>query len=204
VEDEELLRRWAGGDRDAGNDLVRRHFSAVYRFFQRRTAPAEAEDLTQRTFEVVLDKDASFSGRGSFRSYLFGVARNQLLMHLRKEGRKAGREVPVDGTQPGPSFSPSGQVAAKQEQKVLLRAMRTLPIDQQIALELFYWEGLSNAEVASVLDVRPTTITTRLWRARDLIREALSRMDVSESVAESTIVDLDKWARSLRDLVDEQ
>jgi RNA polymerase sigma-70 factor (ECF subfamily) len=204
VDDDELLRRWAGGDRDAGNDLVRRHFSAVYRFFQRRTPAAEAEDLTQRTFEVVLHKQVTWQGRGSFRSYLFGIARNQLLMHLRKEGRKAGREVAVEGTHPGPTFSPSGQVAAKQEQKVLLRAMRTLPIDLQIALELFYWEGLSNAEVAEVLDVRPTTITTRLWRARDSIRDALAHMDIADSVAESTVVDLDKWARSLRDLVDER
>jgi RNA polymerase sigma factor (sigma-70 family) len=204
VEDEELLRRWLGGDRDAGNDLVRRHFTAVYRFFQRRIPPAEAEDLTQRTFEVLLEKDVAYEGRGTFRAFLFGIARNQLLMHLRKEGRKADREIAVDGTHPGPSFSPSGQVAAKQEQKVLLRAMRMLPIDHQIALEMFYWEGMSNAEVATVLDVRPTTITTRLWRARDLIRDALSRMDVTDAVAESTVVDLDKWARSLRDLVDER
>lgn len=204
MEDEELLRRWAGGDRDAGNDLVRRHFSAMYRFFQRRLPAAEAEDLTQRTFEVLLEKEVAWEGRGSFRAYLFGIARNQLLMYLRKEGRKADREVAVEGTHPGPTFSPSGQVAAKQEQKVLLRAMRMLPIDHQIALELFYWEGLSNAEVANVLDVKATTITTRLWRARDQIREALAQMDVADDVAESTVVDLDKWARSLRDLVDER
>ncbi|MCA9710509.1 MAG: RNA polymerase subunit sigma-70, partial [Myxococcales bacterium] len=61
---------------------------------------------------------------------------------------------------------------------------------------------MSNAEIAQVLEIPRSTVTSRLWRARELLREALRTMDLSEALRQSTVGDLEGWARSLRALVD--
>lgn len=196
-----LAERWSAGDMGAGDQLVRRHFGVVFRFLRRRVGD-DAEDVSQRTFEAILGEGRRYRGEGSFRAYLLGIARNQALMHLRRHRRHEAR---VASDEPGaaPSVgSPSRHAAAREEHKVLLRALRTLPVDLQIALELFYWEDMSNAEIATVLDIPRSTVTSRLWRARELLREALRTMDISEALRRSTVGDLEGWARSLRALVD--
>src|SRR5690606_37561421 len=75
-----LLDAWRNGDADAGDELLRRHFVDVYRFFCGHLSGAgrgeDAEDLIQKTFEAcIAGRDRV---RGDFRAYLFGVARHQL------------------------------------------------------------------------------------------------------------------------------
>ena len=77
--DFELLRRWREGDAEASNQLVARHYDSVRRFFEVRLTHA-AEDLTQRTFLACIESLGKQQLHTSFRSYLFGVARNQMLM----------------------------------------------------------------------------------------------------------------------------
>jgi RNA polymerase sigma factor (sigma-70 family) len=69
--------------------------------------------------------------------------------------------------------SPSRIVALRQEQHAVLAALHELPLDLQIALELYYWEELTVGEVAQVLEVPEGTVKSRLHRARQLLRERL-------------------------------
>ena len=85
----ELLERWRRGDNVAGSCLVKRHFDAVQRFFASK-APGHNEDLIQQTFMACVEAKDAFRGDSSFRAYLFGLARFQLLSHYRKLYRARG------------------------------------------------------------------------------------------------------------------
>lgn len=197
VDDAELLEAWRGGDRAAGNDLVRRHFRPVYRFFARRVGDEPADDAVQRTFEGVVQGRDRFEGRSTFRAYLFGVARKQLLQLLRERDRQRGTAQQPDV----PATTPTARIRLAEEQKILLVALRTLPLDLQICVELFYWEEMKNVEIADVLEIPLSTVTSRLWRARELIRESLGTMDLSAALRRSTTDGLERWAASLREVV---
>src|SRR5215468_5288882 len=85
--DIELLKAWIDGDNGAGSILVRRHFDALYRFFTKKASGHE-EDLIQQTFMASVEAKDAFRGDSSFRAYLFGLARFQLLTHYRKVYRR--------------------------------------------------------------------------------------------------------------------
>ena len=196
MDDVELLRAWSSGDESAGNRLVERHFSSVFGFFRNKVD--DVDDLTQRTFLGCLEGLAKFRGESSFRAYLFGIARMQLLRHF-DERRRRGDKLDVDAMsieQLAPS--PSGIMAARQEEQLLAAALRRIPMDMQITVELYYCEELSVGEVAAVLDVAPGTIKSRLARARDLLREAIASSGVAEALQTSTIENFEGWAKRLR------
>jgi RNA polymerase sigma-70 factor (ECF subfamily) len=177
--DLQLLERWRAGDAGAGNQLVRRHFSRVFRFF-RSKLDRGAEDLAQQTFLAVVEGRDRIRDGASFKGYVFGIARRQLLLVLRKRYRRPdpidldemSMSVFVDDSDP----SPSHLVAQRQEQRLLIAALRTLPIDYQIALELHYWEEMGIADIAAVLDASPGTIKSRLSRGRSALGRAVERM----------------------------
>lgn len=195
--DHELLRAWANDDEAAGNRLVRRHFDRVYGFF-RAKVDDRPEDLVQRTFLLCLERHDRLWESASFRGFLFGIARRVLFKYF---DELAKRKLDVSVGQASIeqlSGSPSQKIAVRQEHKLLLSALRTIPIDFQITLELFYWEDASVEEIGEVLDVRPGTVKSRLSRGRTMLKEALQDMDVEAELRKSTVEGLDDWARSLR------
>ena len=86
----------------------------------------------------------------------------------------------------------------KDEQRLLLEALRALPLEYQIALELYHWEGLSGPELATVLEITEAALRSRLHRAKVALRKQLEIIASSGVVLESTLADLDQWAASLR------
>ena len=200
--DTDLLRQWQAGDENAGNALVERHFRTVYRFF-RRKADIGAEDLTQRTFLACLESRTRLDEVRSFRAFLLGIARNVYLVDQRTKGRLDKRMDRL-AHEPMPSrVSPSRVAAANQEQRLLLRALRTLAIDHQLVIELHYWEHLSTAEIAEVVGVAQGTVKWRLSKAREALREALESVAEDPAVKESTMTNLEAWAASIGKLAGE-
>jgi RNA polymerase sigma-70 factor (ECF subfamily) len=196
----ELLRAWRAGDERAGNDLVGRHAAVLYRFFGPRVPAAEVTDLAQKTFMACVEARDRVPEGVSFRAYLLGIARNKLLHHLRKRERE-GRALAAHQHAPAASIrSPSRHAAAAEEQRLLLKAIRELPLDLQLTVQLFYWEDLKIREVAAVLDVSEGTVKSRLHRAKAALREAIERLAESEDVMRSTQDNLERWARSLQAL----
>ncbi len=200
-EDQALLSAWRAGDAAAGERLFSRHFSSIYRFFANK-AGADAEDLVQQTFERCLAAADGFEGRSSFRTFLFGVARNVLREHVRRRARHRARWA--DGDLPSvhdAGLSPARFVVEKREQRVLLEALRRLPLEHQIVLELYFWEHLSGRELAEVLQEPEGTVRGRLQRARKRLERELTAVAADEGLLASTRTDLDGWAASLRDRV---
>ncbi len=195
--DAELLTAWRGGDQPSGETLFARHFQAIARFF-RNKVQGDIEELIQRTFLGCLESQDRFSGAGSFRGYLFGIARNVLLMHLRTASR---RGTPIDADEVslcelGPT--PSALVAKAQEEQLLLDALVRLPIAHQLTLELFYWEELSVADIAVALDVPVGTAATRLRRARQLLEAEMVALARSADLRDAVAGGFETWARALR------
>jgi RNA polymerase sigma-70 factor (ECF subfamily) len=195
-DDVALLDAWKSGDETKGQVLLRRYFVPLLRFF-RNKAPDVAEDLAQRTFVALLEGRERLQEASSFRAYVFGVARNQLLLHLRSAYRN-GERFDVDAW----SFvqlsgGARGAAIAEARRELLRRALQAIPVDYQIALELFYFEDLSIAEIADVLEVRGGAIKTRLSRARALLRNQLAELSDERELLDSVDADLDRWIRSL-------
>jgi RNA polymerase sigma-70 factor (ECF subfamily) len=196
--DRELLYAWRDGDSEAGNTLLRRHFGAVFRFFVTKVDDA-AEDLTQRTFLACVENLDRFREDAAFKTYALGIARRQLLMYFRHKGRKSAPVQLGERSVVELGASPSMVVAEHEEQDLLLAALRRIPADFQISLELYYWEDMTMAEVAEVLAVAEGTIKSRLSRGKEMLRQAVAEMNASEEVLSSTIANLDEWARRLRE-----
>jgi RNA polymerase sigma-70 factor (ECF subfamily) len=89
-------------------------------------------------------------------------------------------------------------VARDQDQQKLLLALRRIPLDSQVALELHYWEAMTAAEIGQVLDVPLGTAKTRLRRAKQLLEAELLALDFGPTRLDPTGSGLDTWARSVR------
>lgn len=140
-EDLALLDRWCAGDAAAGNDLFRRHFATLYRFFEHKT-DGEVDDLVQETFLQCIRSRASFQRQSTFRTYLFAIARHVLFQHWRKRATARPTidfdEISIESL----STSAGSRLAKHAERARLLAALRGLPVDQQLLLEMYYWEDL--------------------------------------------------------------
>lgn len=197
--DLELLHAWSAGDSEAGRQLFERYFAGLRRFFRGKVAEeAESDDLIQRTLLVAVERADQLSESGRVRSYLYAVARNELFAHYRRQRRMPegfdSQQVSAQDLVP----SPSGLIARRQDERALLAALRGLPLDLQITLELYYWEGMPTAELGATMGVPQSTATTRLARARELLRRALALTPTPPE----TEGDLDRWLHSIRDRID--
>lgn len=194
--DLELLERWRAGDRDAGNELFERHFDSICRFFENKIS-ADVEELVQATFLACVDNRDQFRGQSSFRTYLFSIARYQLYGYFRSK-RRDGQALDFGVTSlVDMGTSPRSQIARDEQQRLLLSALCALPLEQQILLELHYWEGMEMADLGEVFAINPTTVRTRLFRARQALREQMAKMADSPVATDMSVVDFDAWARKL-------
>jgi RNA polymerase sigma-70 factor (ECF subfamily) len=187
--DEALLDAWRGGDEDAGNALLRRHFMMITRFFERRTVH-EVEELVQATFLGCVKSSHAIPPGIPFRAYALGVARNQLLMHIRtRSRRKDGLPLNKD-VAAASSLAPSRVAAAREDQRKLLAAMGQLTEEMQTMLELHYWEQLTVREIGAVMAIPEGTIKVRLSQARRLLKDELRKSGGTSIDPEATLTSL--------------
>lgn len=174
MDDSALLDAWRGGDNDAGSQLFARNVDVLYRFFHNKVG-ADAEDLIQQTMMGCVQSRDNFRGDATFRSYLLRIARHKLYDFLRK--RTKDRVDPDFGTTSVMDLgSRLSVVAARGEAYAhVVLALRELPVDLQLVLELHYWEDMSAPEIAKVIDAPVGTVKTRIRRARQLLEERLVR-----------------------------
>jgi RNA polymerase sigma-70 factor (ECF subfamily) len=180
--DATLLAAWRDGDQRSGTLLFRRHFAAVRRFFRNKVGPDDVEDLVQRTFVGLLEAAPRFRGDSSVRVLVFSIARNQLYKFLRDRGRRLARQVDLGvSSVQALGLSPSSVVAAGQRESIVQEALQRISVDHQLVIELHYWEELPTDDIAAILEIAPTTVRTRLFRARAALDEALQELRASAS-----------------------
>lgn len=196
--DLELLDRWRAGDRRAGNELFQRHFDSIWRFFQNKIQ-GDVDELVQITFLACVRGRDQFRKECSFRTFLFTIARRELYRFLRKRHRDRNALDFGVTSLADLNTTPRSKLARRDEHKLLLRALRMMPVDQQVLLELHYWEDMGTADLAAIFEVKSGAMRTRLSRARKQLRETMDKIADKPSTSRTTASNLEAWAASLRD-----
>jgi RNA polymerase sigma-70 factor (ECF subfamily) len=170
--DAELIGLVAHGDHRAFEELHRRYARPVLGIALRRIGDrGRAEDATQDTFASLWRSAGRFDpARGKATSWLFTVARNAIVDGLRRRSETTV-DAPPDVPEPGP-----GPDAAAESEWVswrVHRAIETLPDQERTLIELAYWSGLSQSEIAGKLDVPLGTVKTRTRSALQRLADEL-------------------------------
>jgi RNA polymerase sigma factor (sigma-70 family) len=168
----------------------------VRRFFQNKVADG-IEDLIQQTFLACVQRRDSIRDPAAFKGYLFAAARSKLYDHLRVRLRSPALDFEVSSVMDA-GVSPSGVLAAREDERVLLAALRHLPVDLQIALELYYMQRVRGRDLEIALGVPPGTVRSRLRRGLEILRKRVEELSTSPEVLQETSTNLDRWAERLR------
>jgi len=197
-DDEQLYGRWASGERKAGETLIERHLDTVGRFLANKCPdPSRLEDLVATVFERCAKSLGRFGGRSSFRTYLLGIAYNVARDDLKRHVRSPKFDETITSLA-SISNSPSAIVAVREEQAMLLQALRQLPFALQAVLELHFFEELTRAEVAQVLELPDGTVASRLRKAKVELRSELEALADNPALLQATVTDLPSWVADLR------
>jgi RNA polymerase sigma-70 factor (ECF subfamily) len=167
--DERLMLAFSQGSGEAFAELFSRYKQPLFGFFRRRLADAaQAEELTQETFLVLLRSAAQYEPRALFRTYLYAVAFKILRAHRRKAIFRAtffGIQRPAK--EPATSEAPDANLCIRE-------ALGKLEGTEREILLLREFEQLSYAEIADLLHLPVNTVRSRLFRARLALREILA------------------------------
>ena len=175
----ELFTRWRDGDADAGDELLRACFEPLRRFFANKV-DAGVDDLIQKTLLHCVESKETVRDAEHFRTFLFSVARNRLFDRLRKQLRLGEHVNLSDVSLHELRTSPSSAAARDERRQIVAEALRRIPLDYQIALELTYWEGMKAPQIAAVLDLNANTVRTRITRARAALAKELERVGAAD------------------------
>jgi RNA polymerase sigma-70 factor, ECF subfamily len=181
LSDECLLRRAAAGEREALEELFRRYRTPAYRVAYRLLGnEADALDAVQEGFVKALAHLATFQGRSSFKTWLLRVVSNAALDLGRQRGRREALSLEVASLAGGepPALLVADESSAgleRLELRLLLdRALLTLSAVQRQTFVLHADAGLSYREVAEVMGISIGTVMSRLYYARQKLREFLA------------------------------
>ena len=193
--DAELLDAWREGDLRSGDALAVRYFTVIRAYFLNKV-PAEHEDLVQETFMRLSSKRDRYRGESSFRVFLFGVARMVLFEHLRAK-QKAERFDPLEQSVADLEGGRMSSLMAQHEShRVLLDALRELPLVDQELLELYYWQKLTAGEIARVQSLPERTVRSRVRAALKRVGKAYAELVGQPQVREEA--EVEGWLGELR------
>jgi RNA polymerase sigma factor (sigma-70 family) len=192
-DDDDIWRRLLAGDRDVFSEHAETIFMPVRRFFINKTD--DVRELTQRTFARVEERRHTYAATGSARSFVLGIGRMILFEYWREQARVPEvdfEELSVAQLNP----SPSSVLAARADARMLLEGLRTLTLPHQIVVELHYWEGMSDREIAEVLHENENTVRGRRTRARQRLGEIMDMLAKREALP-PTSMDFERWAKDV-------
>jgi RNA polymerase sigma-70 factor, ECF subfamily len=174
--DEALLQRVARADEDALAELYDRYGRVAYGLALRILRdPSLAEDAVQEGFVAVWRSAASFrADRAKPSTWILTLVHRRAVDLVRREERRRGE--PLESAPDPATPATDEQAGLRSRRRIVQEALRRLPDDQREALELAYYGGLTQSELAERLGVPLGTIKSRMFtglnRLRDLLAEA--------------------------------
>lgn len=178
---EGLLSRVASGDATALEALYDRHSPTLYGLLLRILAvPEDAQEVLQEVYLQIWNRASMFDGtRGSEIAWMISIARSRGIDRLRSRRLRgeretdAGREISIRPANVDTKTSMENAIAS-QESQAVRSALSELPAAQRIALELAYFEGLSQSEISARLSEPLGTVKTRMQLGMKKLRERLN------------------------------
>lgn len=170
-----LYRRYLDGDDEAMVELIRVHKDGLILYLNGITCNLSlAEELMEDTFFKLAAKRPRFSGKSSFKTWLYTIGRNAALDCLRKRSRIS--DTPLEDRYDISDERNIEQDYLREEQKISLhRAMEALSSEYRQVLYLTFFEELSNAEAATVMKKSRRQIENLLYRAKLALRSKLEK-----------------------------
>jgi RNA polymerase sigma-70 factor (ECF subfamily) len=186
--DGELIAQVLAGDESSYEVLVTRYRDYVYTIAVRIVGNEEdARDVAQEAFVRAYRALPRFRGDSKFSSWLYRIATNRALTHLKKRRRRAvtvdieaGPHVEAGAIDDGRGDEVSPEIAVRDEEfrRAVRSAVLELPEQYRVVVTLFYLEERSYKEVAATLGIPMGTLKTHLHRARALLRDILTEHDL--------------------------
>ena len=179
ADDVALIRRMVESDEAALGGLYDQWSRSLYSLVLHLLKDAdEAEDVVEETFWQAWRKASAYEpSKGAVSTWLLTIGRRKALDRLR--ARKRHREDPVRSERtfadmPSPDLDPAQNVEGKEVRENVRAALRELPVEQREVLELGYFNGLSQSEIAEATGQPLGTVKTRMRLAMQKLREPLS------------------------------
>jgi RNA polymerase sigma-70 factor (ECF subfamily) len=178
--DAALVERLRQGDGKALDELFRRHRDAAYGIAFRLVGSREdALDVVQESFIHVMRGIEGFRGQSSFRTWLYRIVTHAALDYRRWRALRTAdsldAETAVEPAATGPSHrGPQEEAADRDLRRAIDKALTNISEKNRAALVLYAIEGMSYKEVADVLGISVGTVMSRIFNARQRLRELLA------------------------------
>jgi len=173
-EDSALMLRYRDGDVAAFETLYRRHNDALFRYLLRLCRQrAAAEDVFQEVWSKIIKSRDNYRPTAKFTTFLYHVAHNCFIDHLRRNKRHGNTADIEPDSQPAGGDSPELLTEKSLARRKLDAALGSLPDEQRDVFLLYEEAGLGLDEIATITDCKRETAKSRLRYAMRKLREAL-------------------------------
>jgi len=179
------MLRLVAGHGPALNNLMERHAPKLFKYLVRSLQNEEdASDLAQETFVRVYQNRAKFDPDLKFSTWLYSIASNLVRTQFRYRSRHPQLSLDAEQPETGTTFrealledapNPSESTQTSETANAVRLAIADLPEELRTPLILSEYEDISHSEIGSILNCSTKAVETRLYRARQLLREALSK-----------------------------
>ena len=166
-----LVDACVAGDRDAMQRIYKHCSSRVYALMVRIVGSQDADDLTQQVFLQMFRKLDQFSGGSKLETWLFRLATNEALQHLRRKKRQTAQPLVAE-----PSASDPSRLMESEKIQMLQAALSRIDPELRAILSLKEEQNLSYREIAESIGIPEGTVGSRLNRARKELREELEKL----------------------------
>lgn len=200
VSDHEALEGFIRGDRRLGKLFYERFAPRVLRLFRCNVYElVEVEELTQEVF-LQARKLRPGTVTSSVGGYLCGIASHLLYAYIRKIRKIRGRAGELDEAAesleslvPDPEFLR----AQSESDRLFMRAIRRLPFEQQVVLELSFWEDMSGSEIAEALKIPEGTVRGRIALGRKKLKRLIKELHETPQQFVSATISFASWQRNI-------
>jgi RNA polymerase sigma-70 factor (ECF subfamily) len=176
-EDQALVERWRNGDRNAFAELVARYQWPLYNVAYRVLGNAEdASEITQAVFVKVAERLNDYDPRFKFFSWIYRISINDSINLLRRNGREEplGDDVDLSDSE---HAEPEARMSAVQQSARIHSALMGMKLEHRVVLTLRHFSDCSYREIGNILELDEKTVKSRLFEARQRLRELLKDLN---------------------------
>lgn len=174
--DSELYLQYLAGDEAALGELIRLYKDGLIFYLDSFLHDIHtAEDLTEETFIKIAIRRPRYVPRGQFQAWLYKIARNLAISHLRKVSRVKALPLETVGELPDDALSLEQSYLLQERRIAVRRALRKINPDYAQVLYLTYFAGFDNGQVAAIMKKRKRQVENMLYQAKKVLKAVLSK-----------------------------